>query len=54
MFLFFQKRTNAWAKTVITYTTQKTQRLPIVDIAIRDVGEANQQFRVQLGPACFY
>ncbi|XP_065370004.1 collagen alpha-1(II) chain-like [Calliphora vicina] len=49
-----RRRSSNWEKTIIIYTTDKPQRLPIVDIAIRDVGELNQQFRIELGPACFY
>ncbi|XP_065370005.1 collagen alpha-2(I) chain-like [Calliphora vicina] len=43
-----------WEITIINYITDKTQRLPIVDIAIRDVGQLNQQFRIFMEPACFY
>lgn len=53
-YLVLQKRTNKWDKTVINYTTDKSQRLPIIDIAVRDVGKPNQEFRIELGPACFY
>lgn len=49
-----QYRTNTWSKTSITYTTEKATRLPIVDISIRDVGEPNQAFWVEVGPVCFY
>ncbi|XP_046811584.1 collagen alpha-2(I) chain-like [Lucilia cuprina] len=49
-----RKRSNNWDKSVLTYTTDKSQRLPIVDIAVRDIGNANQEFRIELGAACFY
>ncbi|XP_065370006.1 collagen alpha-1(I) chain-like [Calliphora vicina] len=49
-----RKRSSTWEKTVIRYTTNKTQRLPIVDIAIRDVGKPYQEFSIELGPACFF
>lgn len=42
-----------WGKTVFEYRTQKTARLPIVDIAPVDVGGANQEFGVDIGPVCF-
>lgn len=48
-----QKHSGQWAKTVIEYKTQKTSRLPIVDIAPLDVGGANQEFGVDIGPVCF-
>jgi hypothetical protein len=46
-------RQDAWAKTVLNYKTDKTARLPIVDIGIRDIGDRNQAFWVEIGPACF-
>lgn len=48
-----QDRSDEWSQTTISYTTDKAARLPIVDIAVRDVGEANQQFWVELGPVCY-
>lgn len=44
---------NNWGKTVFEYRTQKTARLPIVDIAPVDIGGANQEFGVDIGPVCF-
>lgn len=48
-----KKHTGQWGKTVIEYKTQKTSRLPIVDIAPMDIGGANQEFGVDIGPVCF-
>lgn len=42
-----------WAKTEIRYKTDKSDRLPIQDIAIRDIGEPEQLFYIQIGPVCF-
>ncbi|KAG5838990.1 hypothetical protein ANANG_G00229610 [Anguilla anguilla] len=47
------KHTGQWGKTVIEYKTQKTSRLPIVDIAPLDIGGADQEFGVDIGPVCF-
>lgn len=47
-------RSNSWSKTRITYTTEKSLRLPISDIAIRDTGSDNQMFKVEIGTVCFY
>ncbi|KAJ7416827.1 collagen alpha-1(II) chain [Pitangus sulphuratus] len=41
------KHTGKWGKTVIEYRSQKTSRLPIVDIAPLDIGGAEQEFGVQ-------
>lgn len=54
--LFFpaaQKHTGQWGKTVIEYRSQKTSRLPIVDIAPMDIGGADQEFGVEVGAVCF-
>ncbi|NXG48457.1 CO1A1 protein, partial [Psilopogon haemacephalus] len=45
--------TGAWGKTVIEYKTTKTSRLPIIDLAPMDVGAAEQEFGIDIGPVCF-
>jgi len=45
--------TGTWGKTVIDYKTSKTSRLPIIDIAPMDVGAADQEFGLEVGPVCF-
>ncbi|MEQ2164343.1 Collagen alpha-1(II) chain, partial [Goodea atripinnis] len=52
-FSFLQRHTGHWGKTVIEYRSQKTSRLPIVDIAPMDIGGADQEFGVDVGPVCF-
>lgn len=55
-FLFLpaaQKHTGQWGKTVMEYRSQKTSRLPIVDIAPLDIGGADQEFGVEVGAVCF-
>ena len=52
-FLSPQSHTGSWGKTVIDYNTSKTSRLPIIDIAPMDVGAADQEFGVEVGPVCF-
>lgn len=42
-----------WGKTVFEYRTQKTARLPIVDIAPVDIGGPDQEFGIDIGPVCF-
>lgn len=49
-----QRHTDRWSKTVIEYKTQKTSRLPIVDIAPMDIGGADQEFGVDVGAVCFF
>lgn len=47
------KSNGAWGKTVIEYRTQTAARLPIVDLAPMDVGKADQEFGLEIGPVCF-
>lgn len=47
------RKTNEWRKTVIEYKTNKPSRLPILDIALLDIGGADQDFIVDVGPVCF-
>ena len=49
-----QFRAPSYAKSVLSYTTDKTTRLPIIDIAIKDVGDLNQQFWIEIGSVCYY
>lgn len=47
------KKTNEWGKTIIEYKTNKPSRLPFLDIAPLDIGGADQEFSVDVGPVCF-
>lgn len=47
------KKTNEWEKTIIEYKTNKPSRLPFLDIAPLDIGDADQEIRVDVGPVCF-
>uniref|UniRef100_A0A3Q3DKW4 Fibrillar collagen NC1 domain-containing protein n=1 Tax=Hippocampus comes TaxID=109280 RepID=A0A3Q3DKW4_HIPCM len=51
--LFPQKSQGNWAKTVLEYRTQTPIRLPIADVAPMDIGKANQEFGLDIGPVCF-
>lgn len=53
-FLFFFKvKDGSWGKTVFEVKTKKTNRLPIVDVGIADIGQQDQAFRVEVGRVCF-
>jgi len=47
------RHTGEWSKTVIEYRTNKPSRLPILDIAPLDIGGADQEFGLDIGPVCF-
>jgi collagen type II alpha len=49
-----EERSNDWRQTVISYSTEKPLRLPIIDVAVRDFGESKQRFWLELSPVCFY
>jgi len=42
-----------WGKIVLEYVTLKNTRLPFIDVAPADIGGANQEFGIDMGPACF-
>jgi collagen type II alpha len=42
-----------WGRTILSLKDIKPTRLPIVDVAIRDVGNNNQKFKLEIGQACF-
>uniref|UniRef100_A0A8C4QFK4 Collagen type II alpha 1 chain n=1 Tax=Eptatretus burgeri TaxID=7764 RepID=A0A8C4QFK4_EPTBU len=47
------RHTGNWEKTVLEYHTKKTSYLPIVDVAIMDIGGPDQEFSLDIGPVCF-
>ena len=49
----FQTKDGKWHKTVFEVETSATTRLPISDIAVYDVADADEEFGVELGPVCF-
>lgn len=54
LFVYILQQPNGnWGKTVFEYRTQKTARLPIVDIAPVDIGGPDQEFGFDIGPVCF-
>ena len=53
VFFLFQYRKANDGKTKIGIQTRKTDVLPIIDVAMRDAGDANQQFGFELEPVCF-
>lgn len=48
-----QVKDGSWGKTVFEVKTKKTNRLPIVDVGIADIGQQDQAFRVEVGRVCF-
>ncbi|EDO49401.1 predicted protein, partial [Nematostella vectensis] len=42
-----------WRKTVLEVNTESTHRLPIVDIAVFDIGDRDEEFGLQIGSVCF-
>lgn len=46
-------RKNEWSKTVMTYRTDKAIRLPVLDMAVKDVGKEGQSFWLEIGMVCF-
>ncbi|XP_065221011.1 collagen alpha-2(I) chain-like [Planococcus citri] len=48
-----QYKRNEWSSAILNYRTDKPSRLPIADIAVRDVGRSEQSVFVEMGPVCF-
>ncbi|TGZ53900.1 Collagen alpha-2(I) chain [Temnothorax longispinosus] len=42
-----------WGKTIVSYETDKPVRLPILDVALRDIGKPEQSFSIEIGAACY-
>ena len=54
MFCFlFQHEKPEWAHTIIRMKDTKPARLPIVDVAVRDIGNPTQKFKLEIGQVCF-
>merc|ERR1712223_1921230 len=49
----FHHESNTWATSVFSVKDTKPQRLPIVDVAIRDMGNPRKKFKIELGPVCY-
>ena len=48
-----QNKDGNWHKTVIEIDTRQKHRLPISDVAPFDIGNADQEFKLEIGPVCF-
>ena len=48
----FQHESTEWARTVISMRNVKPTRLPIVDVAVRDVGNQRKKFKLEIGQVC--
>lgn len=46
-------KSNKWDKTVIEMSTTNSKLLPILDVGVFDVGNAKQDFHIELGEVCF-
>jgi len=44
---------NVWATSVFSVKDTKPQRLPIVDVNIKDMGNPRKKFKIELGPVCY-
>lgn len=49
-----QARSSTWSQTVLSYASDKATRLPFIDVGIRDIGSADQEFWIEIGPVCYY
>ena len=49
----FQHEKREWAQTILSVEDTKPARLPIVDVAIKDIGNARQKFKLEVGQVCY-
>ncbi|EDO48996.1 predicted protein [Nematostella vectensis] len=42
-----------WRQTIITVDTSKPHRLPVLDVAVFDIGGQGEEFGLDIGPVCF-
>lgn len=47
------KKDDTFRQTIFQIDTDNVERLPIQDIAVYDVADANEQFGIEVGPVCF-
>lgn len=48
-----QHEKREWAQTILSVEDTKPARLPIVDVAIKDIGNARQKFKLEVGQVCY-
>jgi hypothetical protein len=53
IFFYFQHENKEWALTVFSLKDAKPTRLPIVDIAVKDIGNKKQKFKIEIGQVCY-
>lgn len=53
IFVNSQLHQDHWGKTIVSYETDKPVRLPILDVALRDIGKPEQSFSIEIGAACY-
>lgn len=44
---------NKWRKSVYEIETEDLETLPIQDVAVKDIGGADEKFGLEIGPICF-
>lgn len=43
----------SWRKTVFEFSTRQTSKLPLIDVAVFDVADKDEEFGLEIGPVCF-
>lgn len=47
------EKSGEWKKAVIELSSHQPRHLPLSDIAAHDIGGANEEFEMKIGPVCF-
>jgi len=48
-----QAKDGSWKKTIFEVQTERVEKLPIQDVEVYDVFDANEEFGLEIGPVCF-
>lgn len=47
------KKDDKWHKAVFELITNRKEHFPVVDVAVYDVADKNEEFGIEVGPVCF-
>jgi hypothetical protein len=48
-----QHKRRQCSQTVVSVKNTKPARLPIVDVAMKDIGKRGEKFKLEIGPVCY-
>lgn len=49
----YQVKDGSWHRTTLEVDTHKPHRLPVLDVAVFDIGDSGEEFGLEFGRVCF-